>query len=104
TRLRQHLTTLDIITTNTTQQHTNVVTRDPGVERLTVHLHTSNHRLHRVTKTHDLDVVTGLDDTAIHTTGGDGSAAGDGEDVLYGHQEGLVDVTLGCRDVRVDGV
>src|SRR5690606_37886402 len=104
TRLRQHLTTLSIITTNTTQQHTNVVTRDSGVERLTVHLHTSNHRLHRVTRTHDLDLVTGLHHTAVYATGGHGSAAGDGEDVLDGHQEGLVDVTLGGRDVAVDGV
>jgi hypothetical protein len=36
--------------------------------------------------------------------GGDGAAAGDGEHVLDGHQEGLVDLADGLRDLGVDGV
>jgi hypothetical protein len=51
----------------------------------------------------DLDVVVDLDDAALDTTGGDGAAAGDREDVFDGHQEGLVDLA-GARDVGVDGV
>ena len=38
----------------------------------------------------DLDRLVLLDDATLDTTGRDGATAGDGEDVLDGHQEGQV--------------
>ena len=47
---------------------------------------------------YDFHHVADLDDAAFHTTGHHGTAAGDGEHVFDGHQEGLVDVALGIGD------
>ena len=52
----------------------------------------------------DLDLLADLDDAALDAPGGDGAPALDAEDVLDGHQEGLVDGPLGGRDVGVDRV
>ena len=43
-----------------------------------------------VGQTNDLDVVADLELATLHTTGSNGATAGDGEDVLDGHQEGQV--------------
>jgi hypothetical protein len=37
----------------------------------------------------DFDLVAGVDDPLLDAAGGDGAAAGDREDVLDRHQEGL---------------
>ena len=52
----------------------------------------------------DLDLLADLDDAALDAPGGHGAPALDAEDVLDGHQEGLVDGALGGRDVGVDRV
>ena len=52
----------------------------------------------------DLDLVADLDGAALDAPGRDGAAALDAEDVLDGHEEGLVDVALGGGDVGVDRV
>ena len=52
----------------------------------------------------DLDRLVELQGAALDTAGGDGAAAGDGHDVLNGHEERLVVVTRRRRDVGVDGV
>ena len=52
----------------------------------------------------DLDFVADLDHAALDTAGDDGAAALDREDVLDGHQEGLVDLALRLGDVGVEGV
>ena len=52
----------------------------------------------------DLDLLADVDDATLDTTGGDGAAALDAEDVLDGHEEGLVDRPLGGGDVGVDRV
>ena len=49
----------------------------------------------------DLDRVARVDDALLDAAGGDGAAAGDREDVLDRHQERLVEVALGLRDVGV---
>src|SRR5690606_29223454 len=100
----QHLATLDVLTTHTTQQHANVVAGFAAVERLAVHLDAGDHRLGGVLEAHDRDFVAGLDHATLDAACGHSAAAGDGEHVFDGHQEGLVDVTLGGRDVAVDGV
>lgn len=52
----------------------------------------------------DLDVLVDGQDATLDTTGDDGATTGDREDVLDGHEERLVDVTLGLRDGLVDRV
>src|SRR5439155_8656783 len=52
--------------------------------------------------TDDLDGVAGVDHALLDTTGGDRAAAGDREDVFDRHQERLVEVALGLRDVGVE--
>jgi hypothetical protein len=52
----------------------------------------------------DLDLLVDLEDAALDPAGHDRAAAGDGEDVLDGHEERLVDVALRKRDGGVDGV
>ena len=57
-----------------------------------------------VAQADDLDFLAQLQDTALHTAGGHGAAAGDGEHVLDGHQEGQVVVTGGSGDIVVNSV
>jgi hypothetical protein len=52
----------------------------------------------------DLDFLADLDDAALHATGHHGAAAGDGEHVLDGHQEGAVHRALGRGEVAVHRV
>ena len=52
----------------------------------------------------DLDLLVDLDDAALDAAGDDGATTGDREDVLDGHEERLVGLTLGLRDVLVDRV
>ena len=54
--------------------------------------------------TDDVDGLVDLDDAALDTAGDDRAATCDREDVFDRHQERLLDVTDGLRDVRVDGV
>ena len=57
-----------------------------------------------VGQTDDLDFLAELELTTLNSTGGDGAAAGDGEDVLNGHQEGHVGLTVGSGDIIVNSV
>ncbi len=69
-----------------------------------MHFDARDDRLAGVRQSDDFDVVLDLDDAALHASGRDGAAPGDGEDVLDGHQEGLVGGAFGGGDVRVDRV
>src|SRR5690606_15602838 len=51
----------------------------------------------------DFNFLAHFDDAALNTTGHHGSATGDGEHVFNWHQEGLVNRTLGFRDVGIQG-
>ena len=55
-----------------------------------------------VLETDDLDLVADLDGTTLDTARNDGAAAGDGEHVLDGHQEGQVSLTVGGLDPGVN--
>ena len=74
------------------------------VEQLLEHLDAGHDDLAGGLDADDLDLLADLDDAALDAPGGDGAAALDAEDVLDGHQEGLVDGPLGGRDVGVDGI
>src|SRR5918998_1219827 len=105
TRLHDDLTALDVLALDAAEQQTDVVAGLALVEQLAEHLDAGDGRLGRVrTDADDLDLLGHLDDAALHATGDDGAATGDGEDVLDGHEEGLVDLTLGLGDGGVDRV
>ena len=52
----------------------------------------------------DLNLVADLDTATLDTAGNDGAAAGNGEDVLNGHQERLIRLAVRGRDPAVDSV
>src|SRR5699024_1239414 len=105
TRLDDDLTTFHVVALDAAQQQADVVARLTGVEQLTEHLHAGDGRLHRlVTNADDLNLLVDLDRAALDTTGHNGTAPGDGEDVLHRHQERFVEVADRVRDLLVDSV
>ena len=74
----------------------------PFVEELLEHFDAGDDLLLGGTQADEIDFLAHLDLAALDTAGGDGAAAGDGEDVFDRHEEGLVDFTLRKRNVAVD--
>lgn len=96
-------TTADVLTTNTTEQQTGVVTSAGLVTGFLEGLDVGDLGLDGgVRATNDLNLGILLQQTTLNTAGGDGTTTGNGEDLLNGHEEGLVEVTLGGRDPSVD--
>src|SRR3954469_15988393 len=105
TGLHDDLTALDVLALDAAQQQTDVVTGLALVEQLTEHLDTRDGRLRRtLADTDDLDLLGDLDDATLDAAGDDRATTGDREDVLDGHEERLVDLTLGLGDRGVDRV
>src|SRR5690242_3433466 len=103
-RLREHLAALDLLALDAAEERADVVAGLARVEQLAEHLDAGHDRLRGLlVDADDLDLLAGLDLALLHAAGGDGAAAGDREDVLDGHQERLVDVARGLRDVLVHG-
>src|SRR3954449_5192802 len=100
-RLAEHLPALDLLALDPAEQTADVVAGTALVEDLAEHLDAGDDRGRRVADADDLDVVAGVDDALLDAAGRDGAAARDREDVLDRHQEGLVEVPLGLRDVGV---
>src|SRR5277367_2553335 len=103
--LDHNLATLDVFALDTAQQQPDVVAGLTLVEQLAEHLHTGDRglgagRLH----TDDLDFLVHVDHTALDTAGDHRAAAGDGEDVLDGHQERLLGVADRVRNRLVDRI
>src|SRR6187399_1517254 len=103
-RLGQHLAALDLLALDAPDEAADVVAGAALVEQLLEHLDAGDDDLAGRLDTDQLDLVADLDDAALDAPGGDGAAALDAEDVLDRHQERLVDVALGGRDVGVDRV
>src|SRR4051812_29709238 len=103
--LADDLPALDVLALDAAQQQADVLAGAPLVEDLAEHLDARDGRRGvLLADADDLDGLADLDDAALDATGHDGAAAGDREDVLDGHEERLLDVTLGLRDRLVDGV
>ena len=95
--------TEDIVTLDTTEKETGVVTSAGLLARLLEGLDVGNLGLDGVLVLADkLDFGILLQDTALDTARSDGTTAGNGEDILNGHEERLGDVTLGGGDPGVD--
>ena len=105
TGLAQNLTTLNVLLVNATQQSTDVVAGFCVVQQLVEHFDIGDDGgLLLFHQANDLDRLVLLDDAALDTTGSDGAAAGDGEDVLDRHQEGHVSLAVRGRDIVVNSV
>jgi hypothetical protein len=93
----------NIVTLDTTEKKARVVTSAGLVAGLLEGLDVGDLGLDGVLVLADkLDFGILLQDTTLDTAGSDGTTAGNGEDILNGHQERLSDVTLGCGDPSVD--
>ena len=105
TGLDDNHTTVDILTLDTTEQKTGVVTSAGLVARLLEGLDVGDLGLDGDLVLADkLDFGILLQGTTLDTTGNDGTTAGDREDILNGHEEGLLKISLGSGDPLVDSV
>ena len=103
--LGQNLAALDVGTLNAAQQNADVVASLGEVQQLAEHLDAGNDGLAGlVSQTDDLNFLAHLQNATLHTASSNGAAAGDGEHVLNGHQEGLVSLALGSGDILVHSV
>ena len=103
-RLGEHLATLDLLALDAAQERADVVTGLARVEQLVEHLDAGHGDLAGRLDADHLDLLADVDGATLDTTGRDGAAALDGEDVLDRHEEGLVDLPLRGGDVAVDRV
>lgn len=98
-------TSLDVLTADTTQEQTGVVTGAGLVAGLLEGLDVGDLGLDDLaTLANKLDLGVLLQHTTLDTARRNGTTAGNGEDILDGHQEGLLQVTLGSGDPLVDGL
>ena len=104
TGLAENLTALDVLALDAAEQQTDVVASLAEVHGLTEHLDTGNDGVLGILDADDLDGLVELELTALDTAGSNGTTAGDGHNVLNGHQEREVVVTSRRRDVLVDGL
>ena len=105
TGLAENLTTLDILTGNTTEQSADVVTSNCLVQGLSEHLKTGNNGgLGLVSQTSDLNGIVNLNNATLNSTSCNGTTASDGHCILNRHQERLVLITLRSRNVLVNSV
>jgi hypothetical protein len=97
-------TTGDILTLDTTEQKTGVVTSARLVARLLEGLNVGNLGLEGDLVLADkLDFGILLQETTLDTTRNDGTTARDGENILNRHEERLLKISLGSGDPLVDG-
>ena len=104
TGLAENLAALDVLTLDAAEQQTDVVASLAEVHGLTEHLDTGNDGVLGILDADDLDGLVELELTALDTASSNGTTAGDGHNVLNGHQEREVVVTSRRRDVLVDGL
>src|SRR5580704_3512851 len=100
----KHLATPHLVTTDAAQQQRRVVAGLSDLHRLAERLDAGDDRLHRGAQPDELDRVADPHLASLDRAGDDRAAAGDGQGVLYGHQERRVDVPLWYRQVGVNGV
>jgi hypothetical protein len=97
-------TTADILTADTSDEETGVVTSLGLLARLLEGLNIGDLGLDDLLALTDkLNLLVTLQDTTLDTARDDGTTTGNGEDILHRHEEGLVKVTLGGRDPLVHG-
>lgn len=95
----------NVLTADTTEEKAGVVTSAGLLARLLEGLDVGDLGLDDLLAlANKLDLSVALEDTALNTARDDGATARDGEDVLDGHEEGLLEGTVGGGNPRVDGL
>ena len=100
----EDLASFHFIFLDATEEDTDVVACLTLVEDLAEHLDGGGNGLQGGPEADDLHFLAGLDDASFHPAGDDGTTTGDGEDVFYGHEEGLVRIADRLGDVGVTGI
>ncbi len=100
-RLRQHLTPLDLIALHTPKQHPDVVPRLTLIQQLPKHLHSRRHRLRRRLHPHDLHFLTHFHNPPVHPTRRHRPATLDRKHILHRHQKRTVHRSLRRRHITV---
>lgn len=96
--------TADILTLDTTEEETGVVTGTGLLAGLVEGLDIGDLGLDGIGLTDNLDLRVALEDTTLDTAGDDGTTSWNGENILDGHQEWLVKLTLWGWDPLIDGL
>src|SRR3954468_14274341 len=101
-RLAENLPALDLLALDAAEQAADVVAGAPLIEDLAEHLDAGDDRgADFLVDADDLHGVARVDDALLDAARGHRAATRDREDILDRHQERLVQVALGLRDVRV---
>lgn len=95
--------TVDFLTLDTTEEETGVVTSLGGLAGLVEGLDIGDLGLNGGALSDDLNLGITLEDTALDTSGNDRSATWNRENILDGHQEWLLELTLWGWDPLIDG-
>src|SRR4051812_11668500 len=96
---------LDVLALGATEQQTDVLTGLALIEQLAEHLDAGDRGgLLLGADTDDVNGLVDLDDPALDAAGDHGAATSDREDVLDRHEERLLGVAHGLRDVGVHGL
>ena len=98
-----HLTTLDVFALGATEQSSNVISGHTVIKKLLEHFNSSAGSFQIHVHANDLQIITDIDTSLLHSTSNDGSTTSDREDILNGHEEGLVQITSGLGDILVNG-
>ena len=102
--LAENLAALDVLALDAAEQDAHVVASLAEVQRLAEHLDAGGDGGLRGLDANDLDGLVELELTALDAAGSNGTTAGDGHNILDGHQERLLVVTSRRGDVGVNGV
>src|SRR5581483_11199813 len=102
-RFGQDLAAFDFLALGATQKDPDVVPGFALIEEFAQHFHPGDGGLDGRLDADDFDFIAHFDDAALDSSGDDGAAPRDREDVFDRHQEGAVDRAFWLGDVGVEG-
>src|SRR3989338_6865408 len=103
-RFYDDLSAFNILFFQATQQYSRVVSRHSFVKRLVEHFNARNDRFLGIAKTDNFYIIVHLRFSALNSSGDNGAASFNGEDVFNRHEEWFFNFTDWIRNVRVKSV
>ena len=101
----KNLSTLDLVSLNTTKKCSDVITSLSLIKKFTEHLDTSyNNFTSLLFDTNDLNFLRYVKNTSLNSTSCNCTTSCDGEYVLYRHYERFICVTLWVRNVLINSI
>src|SRR5699024_2999328 len=102
TGFSQNLTSLDLVSLNTTQQSTDVITSLSLIQQFVEHLNTRNNVFLLLGgQTNQLNLFRYMQNTTLYTAGSNRTTTSNREYVLNRHQEGFLGIALRSRNVLI---